>query len=58
VFCNDLFETRGIDPVIHYANQNMKMDFSFYRQVGISFVYKFGGYKARKNHVDTSRFKH
>ncbi|MGI6231657.1 MAG: TonB-dependent receptor domain-containing protein [Prevotella sp.] len=58
VFCNDFFETSGIDPVIHYANQNMKMDFSFYRQVGVSFVYKFGGYKAKENKVDTSRFKH
>lgn len=57
VFCNDIFETSGIDPVIHYGNQNMKMDFSCYRQVGVSLVYRFGGYKDKSKEVDTSRFK-
>lgn len=32
VFCNDLFETSVIDPVIRFGNQNMKMDFSCYRR--------------------------
>lgn len=57
VFCNDIFQTFGIDPVIRYGNQNMKMDFSCYRQVGVSLVYKFGGYKDKRKEVDTSRFK-
>ena len=57
VFCNDLFETSVIDPVIRYGNQNMKMDFSCYRQVGVSLVYRFGGYKDRNKEIDTSRFK-
>lgn len=57
VFCNDIFQTFGIDPVIRYGNQNMKMDFSCYRQVGVSLVYRFGGYKDKSKEVDTSRFK-
>ena len=57
VFCNDIFETSVIDPVIRYGNQNMKMDFSCYRQVGVSLVYRFGGYKDRNKEIDTSRFK-
>lgn len=57
VFCNDIFQTFGIDPVIRYGNQNMKMDFSCYRQVGVSLVYKFGGYKDKSKEVDTARFK-
>lgn len=57
VFCNDLFETSVIDPVIRYGNQNMKMDFSCYRQVGVSLVYRFGGYKDKSKEVDTARFK-
>ena len=57
VFCNDIFETSGIDPVIRYGNQNMKMDFSCYRQVGVSLVYRFGGYKDKSKEVDTARFK-
>lgn len=57
VFCNNIFETNGIDPMIHYANQNLKMDFSDYRQFGISFTYKFGDYKDNHEKVDTSRFK-
>lgn len=57
VFCNDIFQTFCIDPVIRYGNQNMKMDFSCYRQVGVSLVYRFGGYKDKSKEVDTSRFK-
>lgn len=57
VFCNDLFETSVIDPVIRFGNQNMKMDFSCYRQVGVSLVYRFGGYKDKSKEVDTARFK-
>ena len=57
VFCNDIFETSVIDPVIRYGNQNMKMDFSCDRQVGGSLVYRFGGYKDRNKDIDTSRFK-
>ena len=35
----------------------MKMDFSCYRQVGVSLVYTFGGYKDKSKEVDTARFK-
>ncbi len=58
VFCNDLFETSIINPRIDYKGQWLRMDFSCYRQFGISLTVKFGGYKAKKeNTIDTSRFR-
>ena len=58
VFCNDIFQTSVINPRINYDRQNLSMDFSCYREFGVSFTYKFGGYKEKTNHtVDTSRFK-
>ena len=58
VFCNDIFQTSVINPRINYDRQNLSMDFSCYREFGVSFTYKFGGYKEKKNQaIDTSRFK-
>lgn len=58
IFCNDLFETSVINPRIHFKGQNLRMDFSCYREAGVSFTYRFGGYKEKKRtEVDTDRFK-
>ena len=58
VFCNDLFQTSVINPRIDFKGQNLNMDFSCYREFGIAFTYKFGGYKEKTHkEVDTSRFK-
>ena len=58
VYCNDLFETSGINPHIDFKGQDLKMSFSCYRTFGISFTYKFGGYKEKSHEaVDKSRFK-
>lgn len=58
VFCNDIFETSVINPRIDYKGQWLRMDFSCYRQFGISLTVKLGGYKAKKEKtVDTSRFR-
>ena len=57
VYCNDLFQTNGIDPYINFKGQDLHMDFSCYREVGISFTYRIGGYKEKEHgEVDTSRF--
>jgi hypothetical protein len=58
VFCNDIFETSNINPRIDYRGQDLRMYFSCYRQVGVSFTYRFGGYKEKqREEVDRSRFK-
>lgn len=58
VYCDDLFETSVINPHVDYMGQNLRMDFSCYRQVGVSFTYRFGGYKEKqREEVDRSRFK-
>jgi len=58
VYCNDLFETSGINPHIDFKGQDLKMSFSCYRTFGVSFTYKFGGYKEKSHEaVDKSRFK-
>ena len=58
VFCNDIFQTSVINSRINYDRQDLGMDFSCYREFGVSFTYKFGGYKEKKNQaIDTSRFK-
>lgn len=56
--CNDIFETGQISPFIRYATQNVTNTYSSFREFGISFTYKFGGYKEKqREEVDTSRFK-
>jgi hypothetical protein len=58
IFCNDIFQTAVINPRVNYNRQNLSMDFSCYRELGISFTYKFGGYKEKTHQgIDTSRFK-
>jgi hypothetical protein len=58
VFCDDIFETSNINPRIDYRGQDLRMYFSCYRQVGVSFTYRFGGYKEKqREEVDRSRFK-
>jgi len=58
-YCNDLFETSGINPRIDFNGQNLRMDFSCYREFGMSFTYKFGSFKEKKReNVDKSRFRH
>ena len=57
-WCKDIFETAGIDPQIRFGRQWVTNDYSCYRSVGLSFAWKFGGYKEKKREaVDTSRFK-
>lgn len=56
--CNDIFETQQISPLIRFATQNVTNHYSSFREFGVSFTYKFGGYKEKKRAaVDTSRFK-
>ncbi|MGP1351426.1 MAG: outer membrane beta-barrel protein [Hoylesella marshii] len=58
LYCNDLFRTSVINPEIDYATQHLRMHYSCYQEVGLSFTYRFGGYKEKKREeVDTSRFK-
>jgi hypothetical protein len=55
---NDIFETSQITPRIRYATQYVQNNYKSFRQIGISFTYKFGGYKEKQHeNVDTSRFK-
>ena len=57
LFCNDLFETGGINPRIDYRGQHLTMTFACYRELGLSFTYTFGGFKERsREEIDTSRF--
>ncbi|MBQ9666513.1 MAG: hypothetical protein IJV33_08570 [Bacteroidaceae bacterium] len=57
-YCQDLFQTRSISPTITWAHQRLRTDFSCYRVTGITFTYKFGGYKGkRREEVDTSRMR-
>lgn len=56
--CNDLFETAQISPRIRFATQNVTNHYAAFREFGVSFTYKFGGYKEKKREsIDTSRFK-
>lgn len=55
---NDIFETAQISPRIDFATQNVTNTYACFREFGISFTYKFGGYKEKQREaVDTSRFK-
>lgn len=55
---NDLFDSFNPDTRINYKGQNLVMNQRRdSRNVSLSFVYKFGGYKAKEHkQVDTSRF--
>ena len=57
--CDDLFNTSTISTQVRYGLQNVKNHYMrTTRTFGISFNYKFGGYKEKKREeVDTSRFK-
>lgn len=58
IFCNDLFKTSSVNPRINFKGQYMKMNFSCYREFGVSLTVKFGGYKAKNSEViNTSRFR-
>ena len=58
LYCNDIFRTMMITPENHWGGQNMRTKYSCYTTAGISFTYRFGGYKAKKREaVDTSRMK-
>ena len=58
LYCNDIFQTMMITPENHWAGQNMRSQYSCFRTVGLSFTYRFGGYKAKNREaVDTSRMK-
>ena len=58
LYCNDLFQTMMITPKNHWAGQNLRSKYSCFRTVGLSFTYRFGGYKAKNREaVDTSRMK-
>lgn len=59
LYCNDIFETGQISPRIRFKTQNVTNHYSCFREFGVSFTYKFGGYKKEKQReaVDTSRFK-
>ena len=58
LYCNDIFQTMMITPESHWAGQNMRSQYSCFRTVGLSFTYRFGGYKAKNREaVDTSRMK-
>lgn len=57
-YCNDIFETGQISPRIRFKTQNVTNHYSCFREFGVSFTYKFGGYKEKQREaVDTSRFK-
>ena len=57
--CDDIFNTSTISTNVRFGQQNVKNHYmKTTRAFGISFNYKFGGYKEKKREeVDTSRFK-
>ena len=57
--CDDIFNTFTISTRVHYGQQNVNNHYMrTTRAFGVSFNYKFGGYKEKKREeVDTSRFK-
>ena len=57
-WCRDILQTSMPCPQIRYARQWVTNEYSSFRSVGLSFAWKFGGYKEKKREaVDTSRFK-
>jgi hypothetical protein len=58
IFCNDIFQTSMISPLIDYGGQYMKSGYECYRQAGVSLTWKFGGYTEKKREgLDTGRFR-
>lgn len=58
LYANDIFETSHPDPYIRYAGQHLDLKMSSYREVGLSFTYRFGGYKEKQHkELDTKRFE-
>ena len=58
LYGRDLLETYAIYPRIRYATQNLKMETSCYREIGLSLTWNFGGYTEKKRQaVDRSRLK-
>ncbi|MDR1003902.1 MAG: outer membrane beta-barrel family protein [Prevotellaceae bacterium] len=58
LYGNDLFETAQIDPRMRFRTQHVTNNYSCYREIGVSFTWKFGGYKEKKREeVDKSRFR-
>ncbi|MDR0892452.1 MAG: outer membrane beta-barrel family protein [Mediterranea sp.] len=58
LYANDIFKTGGISPRIRFKTQYVTNHYATFRQIGVSFTYKFGGYKERqREEVDRSRFK-
>lgn len=57
--CDDIFNTSTISPRIRFERQHVTNHYSQRtRKLGLSAIYKFGGYKEKKREeVDTSRFK-
>lgn len=57
--CDDIFNTSNISTIVRFGNQNVTNHYiQMKRTFGVSFSYKFGGYKEKKREeVDTSRFK-
>lgn len=57
--CDDIFNTSTISTRVHYGQQNVNNHYMrTTRAFGVSFNYKFGGYKEKKREeIDTSRFK-
>lgn len=57
-WCRDILQTSMPCPQIRYERQWVTNEYSSFRSVGLSFAWKFGGYKEKKREaVDTSRFK-
>lgn len=57
-WCRDILQTSMPCPQIRYARQWVTNEYSSFRSIGLSFAWKFGGYKEKKREaVDTSRFK-
>lgn len=57
-WCRDIFQTSMPCPQIRYDRQWVTNNYSSFRSIGLSFTWKFGGYKEKKREkVDTSRFK-
>lgn len=57
-WCRDIFQTSMPRPQIRYDRQWVTNNYSSFRSIGLSFTWKFGGYKEKKREkVDTSRFK-
>lgn len=58
LYANDLFETQKIAPRIRFRTQHVTNRYACFREVGVTFTYRFGGYEEKKRAaVDTLRFK-